>query len=182
MAQADSDVAWVGHRDGMVFRTTNGTAAVPTWARMGAAGPTALKPQRYRTAITVHPTDPDTVYVAFGGYLTDDLWVTRNRGADWAPPATALPPAPVRAVAVHPRRSDHVYLSTDVGVLASEDAGVRWSPTNEGPANCSVDDLIWMGDTLIAITHGRGMVWIDLSGVRMPGECHLRRPAGGCPR
>jgi len=165
VARTDSDVIWVGHRNGMVFRTTNGTAAAPTWQRMGAIGPTALKPQRYCTAITVDPVDPDTVYVAFGGYLTDNVWITRNGGVDWAPPASALPPAPVRAVAVHPRRSDHVYLGTEVGVFASEDAGGTWSPTNEGPANCSVDDLIWMGDTLVAVTHGRGMFRIDLSGV-----------------
>jgi hypothetical protein len=41
----------------------------------------------------------------------------------------------------------------------------KWSPTNEGPSNCSVDDLIWMGETLVAVTHGRGMFMIDLSGV-----------------
>jgi hypothetical protein len=162
---ADSDRIWVGHRNGMVFRTTNGTAAAPSWQRIGATGPAPLKPQRYCTAITVDPADPDTVYVAFGGYLSDNLWITRNGGADWAPPSSALPPAPVRAVAVHPRRSDHVYLGTEVGVFASEDAGGTWSPTNEGPANCSVDDLIWMGETLVAVTHGRGMFRIDLAGV-----------------
>jgi hypothetical protein len=165
VAQADSDVVWVGHRNGMVFRTTNGTAAAPSWQRVGATGPTALKPQRYCTCLTIDPVDPDTVYAAFGGYVTDNVWITRNGGADWAPPASALPAAPVRAVAVHPRRSDHVYLGTEVGVFASEDAGGRWSPTNEGPSNCSVDDLIWMGESLVAVTHGRGMFRIDLSEV-----------------
>jgi hypothetical protein len=164
VAQADSDVIWVGHRNGAVFRTTDGTAAVPTWQRVGATGPTALTPQRYCTAITVDPADLDTVYVAFGGYQADNVWITRNGGVDWAPPASALPAAPVRAVAIHPRRSTHVYLGTEVGVFASDDAGAHWSPTNEGPANCSVDDLIWMGETLVAVTHGRGMFRIDLSG------------------
>jgi hypothetical protein len=165
VAPSDSDIVWVGHRNGMVFRTVNGTAAAPAWQRVGAVGPTALKPQRYCTSITVDPVDPDTVYVAFGGYLTDNVWITRNGGADWAPPASALPPAPIRAVAVHPRRSDLVYLGTEVGVIASDDTGGHWSPTNEGPSNCSVDDLIWMGETLVAVTHGRGMFRIDLSGV-----------------
>jgi hypothetical protein len=93
------------------------------------------------------------------------VWITRNGGVDWFPPASALPPAPVRAVAVHPRRPQLVYLGTEVGVFASEDAGGHWSPTNEGPANVSVDDLIWLGETLVAVTHGRGMFRIDLSGV-----------------
>jgi hypothetical protein len=165
VAPSDSDQIWVGHRNGVVFRTTNGTSGSPTWQRVGATGPTGLTPSRYCTCITVDPADAETVYVAFGGYQSDNVWVTRNGGADWAPPSSALPAAPVRAVAVHPRRSDCVYLGMEVGVFASEDGAHHWSPTNEGPANCSVDDFIWMEETLVAVTHGRGMFRIDLSGV-----------------
>ncbi|WP_138733757.1 WD40/YVTN/BNR-like repeat-containing protein [Modestobacter excelsi] len=165
VAPSDSDSVWVGHRNGMVFRTANGTSPTPTWQRVGATGPNALTPQRYCTSITVDPGDPDTVYVAFGGYLSDNVWITRNGGADWFPPASVLPPAPVRAVAVHPGQPQLVYLGTEVGLFASDDAGGHWSPTNEGPANVSVDDLIWMDETLVAVTHGRGMFRIDLSGV-----------------
>jgi hypothetical protein len=50
-------------------------------------------------------------------------------------------------------------------VFASEDSGTTWSPANQGPTNCSVDDLFWMGETLVSVTHGRGMYRIDLSGV-----------------
>ena len=50
-------------------------------------------------------------------------------------------------------------------MFASEDAGAMWSPTNEGPTNCSVDDLFWMGETFVCVTHGRGMFKIDLSSV-----------------
>jgi hypothetical protein len=76
-----------------------------------------------------------------------------------------LPTAPVRAVTVHPRRAGFVYAGTEVGLFASEDSGATWSPTNQGPTNCSVDDLFWMGETLVSVTHGRGMYRIDLSGV-----------------
>src|SRR3954447_23018534 len=65
VAPTDSDAVWVGHRNGMVFRTGNGTSPTPTWQRVGATGPNALTPQRYCTSITVDPGDPDTVYVAF---------------------------------------------------------------------------------------------------------------------
>jgi hypothetical protein len=163
VASGNSDLIWVGHRNGMVFRTTNGTATAPTWQRVGATAPSPLRPQRYCTCITIHPADPETVYVAFGGYEPDNLWMTRDGGATWTNPAAPLPAAPIRAIAVHPRRTDFGYIGTEVGVFASEDAGVSWSPTNDGPTNCSVDDLFWMDETLVCATHGRGMFRIDLS-------------------
>ena len=56
-----------------------------------------------------------------------------------------------------------MYIGTEIGVFGSENLGLSWSPVNEGPANVSVDDLIWSGETLVCITHGRGVFTIDLS-------------------
>jgi hypothetical protein len=75
----------------------------------------------------------------------------------------ALPEAPARAITVHPTKSNLVYTGTEVGLFASEDGGATWSPTNEGPTNCSVEDLFWMGTVLVCVTHGRGMFEIDLA-------------------
>jgi hypothetical protein len=66
---------------------------------------------------------------------------------------------------VHPSRQDFLYLGTELGLFASDDGGTTWSATNEGPTSCSVEDLIWNGETLICVTHGRGMFTIDLSHV-----------------
>jgi hypothetical protein len=74
-------------------------------------------------------------------------------------------PVPIRDLAIHPSRSDYLYLATEVGVFASEDTGKTWSPTNEGPTSCPVDQLFWMGKTLVAVTYGRGLFAIDLSKV-----------------
>jgi hypothetical protein len=68
----------------------------------------------------------------------------------------------VRALAIHPKNSKFLYLGTEVGLFSSEDAGTTWSPANEGPTNCSVDSLFWMGTTLVCATHGRGMFKINL--------------------
>jgi photosystem II stability/assembly factor-like uncharacterized protein len=165
VARGNSDVIWVGHIDGAVFRTANGTAGQPIWQRVDNTGSKPLQTQRFCTCITIDPTNHRVVYVAFGGYVNANIWATRDAGATWSDLGSGLPAAPVRAIAVHPRRTRLLYIGTEVGVFASEDAGATWSPTNEGPTNCSVDDLFWMGETLVCASHGRGMFRIDLSGV-----------------
>ncbi|URM89095.1 hypothetical protein LUW75_02655 [Streptomyces sp. MRC013] len=163
VAPGHPEVVWVGHADGQVFRTGDGTDPVPSWDRVGVTGPRPLEPARYCTCLTAHPDDPDTVYATFGGYVRGNVWATGDGGGEWVNLGSALPAAPVRALAVHPRHPAYLYCGTEVGLFASEDAGLSWSPTNEGPTNCSVDDLFWMGGTLVCVTHGRGMFRIDLS-------------------
>jgi photosystem II stability/assembly factor-like uncharacterized protein len=161
VAPGHSDTIWAGHANGALFRTNNGTAGSPAWQPVRSG---AFPPQRYCTLITIDPAQQGVVYVGFGGYARGNLWVTHDSGTTWTDLSAALPTAPVRAVALHPSRPGYVYAGTEVGLFASEDSGATWSPTNEGPTNCSVDDLFWMGETLISVTHGRGMYSIDLAG------------------
>ena len=102
------------------------------------------------------------MFATFGGYVTDNVWVSRDLGRTWSNLGAALPAAPVRSVSVHPRHADWIYIGSEVGVFASEDGGATWSPTNEGPANVAVEDLIWSGTTLICATHGRGAFTIAI--------------------
>ena len=162
VATGDSSTIWVGHANGALFRTSNGTAGSPAWQQIS---PDPGLPQRYCTRVTIVPAQKQIVYVAFGGYERGNLWVTRDGGGTWNDLSAALPTAPVRAVTTHPRRAEFVYAGTEVGLFASEDSGSTWSPTNQGPTNCPVDDLFWMGQTLVSVTHGRGMYRIDLSGI-----------------
>ena len=162
IAGSDSDTVWVGHANGSLFRTGNGTGSSPAWQQVSPGSPL---PQRYCTRIAIDPEQKQVVYVAFGGYQRGNLWVTHDGGATWNDVSGTLPTAPVRAVTLHPRRAGFAYAGTEVGLFASEDSGNTWSPTNQGPTNCSVDDLFWMGETLVSVTHGRGMYRIDLSGV-----------------
>ena len=165
VAKGKSQIIWVGHKDGQVFRTTNGLAASPIWQRIDRTGPSPLTPARYCTSITIDPKNSQVVYVTYGGYVTGNVWKTTDGGGTWTDISSTLPQAPARALAVHPRKNDFLYLGTEVGVFASENGGMAWSPTNEGPTNCSVDGLFWMKETLVSVTHGRGMFKIDLSAV-----------------
>jgi hypothetical protein len=70
---------------------------------------------------------------------------------------------PVYVVTAHPRNPQVLYVGSELGVFTSRDGGRTWSPANTGPANCSVQDLFWKDETLVAATHGRGMFTLDLS-------------------
>ncbi len=159
IAPTNSDIVWVGHNNGNVYRTANGTAPSPTLAQRDLTSP-AL-PNRYVTRITIDPSDANIVYVTFGGFSADNVYRTLDGGATWTSIAgtglTALPAAPIRDLEVNPANSNWIYAATEVGIFASEDAGATWTLPHEGPANVSVDELFFMGPELVAVTHGRGM-------------------------
>ncbi|MBI5933362.1 MAG: choice-of-anchor D domain-containing protein [Chloroflexi bacterium] len=157
--EGNADVVWVGHNNGDVYKTTNGTSATPTWVKMDEGAP--LLPNRYVTRITLDKTDTNKVYVTFGGFSADNVWMTTDNGSTWADRTgsglTGLPDVPVRSLVIHPDYPAWIYVGTEVGVFASEDGGATWKLPHDGPTNTSVDELFWMNYTLISATHGRGL-------------------------
>lgn len=158
VAPGNSDIIWVGHNNGDVYVTTNGTSASPVWTRVDGVG---NLPNRVVTSFAIDPVDWQLVYVSFGGFSPDSLWRTMDGGSTWADSTgsgvTGLPDAPVRWVSVHPYIVRWVYAATDVGVFASEDGGITWNVPHDGPSNVAVFQLFWMDSSLVAVTHGRGM-------------------------
>ncbi len=166
VARGDSDIIWVGHNDGRVYKTTNGTDAAPTWTAIDSnAFPTDQIPDRFVTRIVIDRDDPEVVYVALGGFSPSNVWRTTNGGTTWTSASgtapDALPEAPVRGLARHPLDADRLYAGTEVGIFATTDGGATWATTNVGPASVSVDELVFLhGSTqLLAATHGRGL-WL----------------------
>ena len=159
VSKVNSDVIWVGHNNGNVYSTSNGTQASPTWTQRDLGTP-AL-PNRMVTRITIDPTDSNIVYVAFGGFNANNLWRTLDGGVNWTQVTgaglTSLPAAPIRDLEINPANSNWLYAATEVGIFASETAGASWMLPHDGPANVSVDELFFMGGHLVAVTHGRGM-------------------------
>ena len=68
-----------------------------------------------------------------------------------------MPQVPVRDIAVFPGNSAWLYVATEVGLFTSDDGGATWDLTMDGPANVSVDELFWLGNSLYAVTYGRGV-------------------------
>jgi photosystem II stability/assembly factor-like uncharacterized protein len=153
-----SDIICVGHNNGDIYLTFNGTDASPNWTKIDSPP----LPNRFVTRLVIDNTrSPSWIYATFGGFSPDNVYRSTNFGATWTDitgsGATGLPDAPVRCLVFHPRNPDLLYVGTEVGIFTSDDAGATWDVVQGGPANVSVDDLFWMGENLIAVTHGRGM-------------------------
>jgi photosystem II stability/assembly factor-like uncharacterized protein len=161
VAKGNSDIIWVGHNNGDVYSTANGTAANPTWTRQDLGTPNL--PNRTCTRLTIDPNNFNKVYATFGGFNSDNVYRTTDGGTTWANIASGLPSAPVRSLVLAPFNSNFIYVGTDVGVFASADGGASWSAGNEGAANVAVDELFWMNSYLVAATHGRGLFKILVS-------------------
>ena len=69
-----------------------------------APGRARSSPGRYCTRITIDPKNAQIVYVTFGGYVSGNVWKTTDGGSTWTELGASLPEAPVRALAVHPRK------------------------------------------------------------------------------
>jgi regulation of enolase protein 1 (concanavalin A-like superfamily) len=164
VAPGNSNIVWVGHNNGDLFRTTNGTAAAPTWTKVDPL----TFPNRFLTRITIDSFDASIVYVSFGGFEDQNIQRTEDGGATWKDASGAgtsgLPLVPVRDVEIDPSEPNVLWAGTEVGVFTSRDRGVTWDPTQDGPANVAVDELFVMGDHLYAVTHGRGVFRHTLSG------------------
>jgi photosystem II stability/assembly factor-like uncharacterized protein len=156
VAPDNSDIIWVGYNNGAIYYTTNGTATNPAWTQVNAG-----LPARYCDRITIAPQPPGqdsrTIYVSFGGFFANNIWKTQNNGATWASISTGLPSIPIFSLVISPLNSTQLYIGTQIGVFASANGGNTWSPSSEGPANTTIDELFWVASNLVAATHGRSM-------------------------
>lgn len=172
-----SSTIWVGHNDGRVYRTTNGTAATPTWTAIDNNSGANPLPNRYVGRVTVDPSNINRVWIGLGGFNSDNLWLSTDGGSTWSQRTgtapNALPSAPIRGVAVHPTNSNIIYVGTEVGLCVSTDGGLNWSAPGQGPGNVSVDEVSFMynSDKVLVATHGRG-VWylgpVNMSAITGP--------------
>ena len=181
VAQGNSDLVVVGHNGGEIFLASNGTAAAPTWAKIDAAA----MPKRLVTRLVIDTTrSPNWIYATFGGFSPDNVYVTKDLGATWSDitgsGATALPDLPVRTLVISPVRPDFIYVGTELGLFASEDAGATWQLPQGGPANVSVEDLFWTSGYFIAVTYGRGFYVTNGRGFLQSGGGSCLYPPAPC--
>jgi photosystem II stability/assembly factor-like uncharacterized protein len=156
IAPNDPNVIWAGTGEANIFRSSNAGAGIykstdagRTWTHMGLAATHTI------ARIVIHPTNPDTVYVAASGHEWTDnedrgVYKTTDGGKTWAKVLYVNPRAGAIDLVMDPSDPSTVYASTwqrirrkwndprheadytGSGVQKSTDGGATWTPINDG--------------------------------------------------
>lgn len=164
VAEGSADVILVGHNNGEIYKTTDGTSVSPIWTQIHTAN------GKHVLALMIDKSDTNILYAGWGGFSSGNLKKSIDGGTTWTEISGDLPEAPMRSIVRHPTKSDYLYVGTEVGIFTSENQGTNWFTTNDGPANVSVDKLFWYDNTtLVVATHGRGLFKITVESVSTNG-------------
>jgi len=170
VAKGNSNIVWTGHFNGEVLRSSNGG---DSWTDIdnNVSGSSPL-PDGTVTDIAVNPNNHNEVFVTIGGYHNQQVWYTSDNGQNWTrrvgTGTSQLPQIHCTSIIWHPNKTNWVYVSTDLGVYATDDTGLTWNRAprrvfHEGPINGEVSQLFWDSrEHLYAATYGRGLwrAWI----------------------
>jgi len=167
VAPSNTGVYYAGTNLGEVFASLDNGA---TWPQVGVG----TLPAAPVTGITVNPTNPDDVFVTFGGTgVYSHIWRSTNGGQTWNSLQGDLPAGvPVYSVVDDPRPqltnnpSDpglpapfgHIYIGTEIGVFFSLDNGATWKKLGVGLPNVPAVGLQFNPtlEQLTVATQGRG--------------------------
>ncbi len=165
VAPSDQNVVWIGTGEANIFRSSMAGAGVykstdggETWTHMGLAGTHTIP------RIIVHPTNPNTVYVAASGHeWTHDeyrgLYKSTNGGASWDKILYIDEQTGVIDLVMHPTDPNTLYASTWQRIRE------RWNdPRNEAHYD---------GSAIYKTTDG-GATWTEVT-TGLPAPQHRGR-------
>jgi photosystem II stability/assembly factor-like uncharacterized protein len=173
----DDNVRIVGMRDGRVFATTTGSAAMTnvTGANFPAPNPADTTRNSIGKAV-IDPNNKFTAYVSFTSFSPpagQQIFKTTNLNAavpTWTAASNGIPQVPISSLAVDPQDSNSIYAGTEIGVYHSSDGGANWSPYGVGLPRVAVFDvkISNVQRYLRIATHGRGIWEIGIPGRQLP--------------
>jgi photosystem II stability/assembly factor-like uncharacterized protein len=156
-APSNADVIYAVRNENAVFVTSNASQGDgATWTQVTQTGNL-----HGIHAVTVHPTDPRTAYLA----CNSGIYKTTDMGTTWV--EEGVQNIIYRDVAIDPANPEHIFAASNAGVFASTDGGGRWENMSEGiPAGMVVTALSFNAASrqLAASTYGRGVYMLNLSG------------------
>jgi len=185
-APSNPSVLYMGTGSGALYRGVNGGAVAADWTRLDLVGTSAdmLFPNAQIQSLAVNPTNPDDVWVVFGGAGVDftnrpnmilnplgisHVFRSTDGGTNWVDVSgqfspTNLPDVPTSAVAISDFDSEVAYVGTDVGVFRTVDGGETWTAFQDGLPRSPVTELKFNRryNRLFAGTMGRGVYVRDV--------------------
>lgn len=166
-APSNPDVIYAVRNENAVFVTSNageGNGAV--WNQVTQSGNL-----HGIHAVSVHPTDPRTAYLA----CNSGVYKTTDMGMTWT--QYGIPDLIYRDVAIDPTNPQHIFAASSAGVFASTDGGLTWGNMSDGiPTGMVVTALSFNAASrqLAASTYGRGVYMLDVGRPERPR--HTLRP------
>jgi hypothetical protein len=168
VANGDSNNIWVAHNDGRIFVTQNGLDSTPVWNAIDDNEALNPLPNRWPARILIDRSNRRRVFVAFGGFTSDNLWQSDDGGVHWHSASgrgpSSLPKAPLWSLVQHPQNPNTIVAGCEVGVYISNDAGKSWAAIR-APFTAAAQDVTFMqgSTTLLVGTFGRGLWTINLN-------------------
>ena len=161
-----SALIYIATTTGGVFSIASDPASGVGWW----AAPIQLTSPRaaYISALVVDPSNANRIWVTISQTGGGQVYRSDDGAKTWNNMTAGLPALPINSVAVDNTNSSRVWVSADVGVYQSLDAGATWTPFYQNLPNVLVEDLEFhpAARVLRAATRSRG-VWeakIDQAG------------------
>jgi hypothetical protein len=172
----------VGTDDGKVWLTRNDGG---TWEDLSSRFP-GVPPMTQVSRVELSHADTNTIYVSFDNHRVNDFKPYVYMSTDFGKTFRQIPIAidPKRPSSVYVVREDLfnpnlLYIGTEIGAWASLDRGGQWFDLNNGLPTVPVYDLeVHPRDhELIAATHGRGVMILDVAPLEQMNAGVLAQPA-----
>ncbi len=146
-----------------VQKTTNeGSSWIDITSNIGS-----IVNEAHVTNIEVHPTDPDNVWISFGGVSDGNkVFHTIDGGLTWSNISYNLENVPVMDI-LYDYANHQIYIATDIGPYYMDYDGTSWSKMGEFPQTITTNlALSKTTGKLFASTWGRGLWETEI-----PGHC-----------
>jgi photosystem II stability/assembly factor-like uncharacterized protein len=147
----DANTIFVGAPAGGIWKTTAGGSS---WTNLTGALPTLGV-----SAIAVHPTQPEIIWIGTGDRDAGDapgmgVYKSTDNGATWTASNSGMGNLTVGMLALHPTDPNMIFAATSGGIYKSTDGGATWSRKSSNTNNYK-DIKIKPGDpTILYATEG----------------------------